>query len=356
MLWLLALAVPVLLLPLVDMGDGDSSDDDGMPADPEPPTPGDDGTAFLVGSGEVVTGTSGNDVFVADPAVETAAGSTINAGAGDDIIQFPIVPGPSDAGAFSGEINGEAGNDRILVDAEEVDVNGGTGDDTISGEVIGGSEISGGAGDDDITITSIPGDNATITGDAGDDRLDLRTRGDITSLIASGGAGDDTIITDGVVLGGTGYVLQTDGGAGDDTLIHEVDTFLTSNDLSDILSPSSMSGGAGTDTFEIAAVSLGGVFSEGPDDPEEITTALINITDFAPQDETIEFDLAGLASNDSAAITVTEDEDAGTTTVTLDIEKPNGPDQEIVVTLNATGLTANNIVTSGGPVTPIAIL
>ena len=157
--------------------------------------------ATIVGgpTGDVLNGTSGNDV--------------IFAGGGDDIVN---------AGSGQDVVCGGAGADTV---------DGGSGNDTLHGDE-GDNTLSGGSGND--TITTGDGDD-TITGDTGNDVIDS---GDGVNDV-DGGAGNDTISTgagsdsvggdagsdtvnagDGpdTVDGGTGND-QLNGEGGDDTLV-----------------------------------------------------------------------------------------------------------------------------------------
>lgn len=95
-----------------------------------------------------------------------------------------------------------------LTDIEQIRIEAGDGDDTITGSAV-------------RDIIQGQGDNDTIMAGAGDD-------------VAQGGAGND------MVSGGTG-TDALDGGAGDDRL-----------SLDDINAGDSVDGGAGTDTFVYA--------------------------------------------------------------------------------------------------------
>lgn len=132
--------------------------------------------------------------------------------------------------ALAGALAGGGGSDDPVEDEDEVrlggansdEIDGGTGDDLISG-FNGDDQLTGGAG-----VDFLIGDNGidTLAGDAGNDVLlggagqDDLAGGDGVDLLV-GGAGNDTL--DGGagddLLAGMGGVDVLDGGAGNDVLI-----------------------------------------------------------------------------------------------------------------------------------------
>lgn len=125
-------------------------------------------------SGSQVYGRGGNDHLIADYYNEGLWG-----GDGDDVLDATGTQyGPS--------VYGEAGNDIITMRSGLGDTAyGGAGDDTISA----GGETHGGDGDDIITM-GFTYYAATVTGDAGDDRISAASSGNVIS----GGDGADTLV------------------------------------------------------------------------------------------------------------------------------------------------------------------
>ena len=148
----------------------------------------------------------------------------IDYGPGDDVIDASVLF-PEETGALDHTVDGGTGADEFVGSfRERVALRGGDGDDVF--RQVGGrlQSIDGGAGDDAMDVR----DYATVVGGPGDDVIRLRPvpaastaatmqvlggpgddvitwldpRSDDRTLIATGGAGDDTIV----------------GGSGDDTL------------------------------------------------------------------------------------------------------------------------------------------
>jgi VCBS repeat-containing protein len=130
-----------------------------------------------------------------------------------------------------------SGNDSAVTGFGNDTIDGGDGDDSIEGRG-GNNQLAGGAGND--TITGGDGDDL-IDGGAGNDSL-VGNEGDDTIV---GGEGDDTAtggLGDDSLAGGNGND-NLDGGEGDDTIDGGADNdFLTGNEGSD-----SVTGGAGND-------------------------------------------------------------------------------------------------------------
>ncbi|HEY1630932.1 MAG TPA: calcium-binding protein [Rhizomicrobium sp.] len=99
-------------------------------------------------------------------------------------------------GAGSDELFGALGNDKLYGNAGDDVLNGGANNDVLDG----------GDGND----TLVGWDNDRLTGDAGDDIIDLRAFGNFK---ASGGDGNDTFLVE-----DQGGSFSIDGGAGNDTI------------------------------------------------------------------------------------------------------------------------------------------
>ncbi len=158
-------------------------------------------------TGEVITGTGGDDVICAE-----GGNDEIDARGGNDIIL---------AGEGNDEIDGGGGNDKIIGDRGEDEATGGDGKDLIEGGD-GVDDLSGGGGDDfDATATGPvtagvfggPG-NDTTSGDGGKDFVD---GGEGEDRVFGGGGPDALEGAQGEdhVIGGSGNDLMAGGDQGD---------------------------------------------------------------------------------------------------------------------------------------------
>ena len=151
-------------------------------------------TATIVGDREYVEGTSGDDVIYAPNSEvhafegddDICAAYLVYAGPGNDVV---TVPGGGDT-----EVQGDGGNDRIIVGRGYADIRGGFGNDEITTGK-GQQLVNGGPGRD--RISAGPGKDYV----AGDDGAD----------VLRGGAGEDTLV------GGRG-ADELHGGSADDEL------------------------------------------------------------------------------------------------------------------------------------------
>lgn len=157
-------------------------------------------TVAFVGTGGVITGDGKDFISLDNAASETSTeggndtmtigmldGGTIDAGAGDDVLNFT---GTDNAG----------------------DVNLGSGNDTLTLPAFQGGSITGEAGDDIFNLGDV--DGGGIDGGAGKDLIEADLIGQITATTLSGGADDDTLRVGDVGSGGG----QLDGGAGKDII------------------------------------------------------------------------------------------------------------------------------------------
>jgi Ca2+-binding RTX toxin-like protein len=158
-------------------------------------------TVAFVGTGGVITGDGKDFISLDNAASETntkggndtltigmLGGGTINAGAGDDVLNF------------TGTDN--AGN-----------INMGSGNDTLTLPAFQGGSITGDVGDDVFDLGNTDGGN--IDGGAGNDSCDVDTLGATTATTLSGGADNDTLRVGDVGSGGGAL----DGGAGNDIIL-----------------------------------------------------------------------------------------------------------------------------------------
>lgn len=162
-------------------------------------------------------------------------------------------------------INSGQGRDLIIGSSKSETISGGGSDgaDTIFGmggddqlsTVAAGSQMDGGSGDDQIT-----GRNATVHGQSGDDDITLRT-GDGTGPanepnggLADGGSGNDT-------LRGIGPAFTLQGHAGDDLILYSAQSQAALGGVIPDITPltADISGGGGRDTLELVLlIELGG--------------------------------------------------------------------------------------------------
>jgi Ca2+-binding RTX toxin-like protein len=227
-------------------------------------------TVAFVGTGGVITGDGKDFISLDNAASETSTeggndtltigmldGGTIDAGAGDDVLNFT---GTDNAG----DVNLGSGNDTLTLPAfQSGSITGEAGDDIFNLGDVGGGGVDGGAGKDSLSIGILGADSLTnILGGADDDTIrvaDIGSGGGLISIL--GGAGND-IILGGTSLTSTGSLsaaVTLDGGEGDD--------FLRSRSYGG----DSLSGGIGNDIIS------GGI---GADIPAKLavvtgTTALI---------------------------------------------------------------------------------
>ena len=160
------------------------------------------------GGADVISGTNGKDLIVANSTV----GVTVSGGSGNDTIT---------TGSGNDSIVGVAGNDSISTGAGRDTVNGGTGNDTIDGGL--GNDSLNGQDDNDSLIG---GDNDDrLSGGTGNDVLDGGVgadilKGDDGADILNGGAGADNLQggKDNDRLSGGDDADSLDGAFGNDTL------------------------------------------------------------------------------------------------------------------------------------------
>jgi len=222
---------------------------------------------------DTLSGGDGDDTFGSAAIADGA--DTYNGGAGEDTMDYSARTGDLTVtldGTNNDGLSGET--DDIKVDVENV--NGGAGDDTITGSNVS-NVISGGGGDDTLSGGTGNGDCSldedTLNGGDGDDTFDQGSAADCGDVMA-GGAGVDvvtytsrsndlTITVDNKADDGEASEadnVKTDiekviGGAGDDTI-----TGSTGDDILDGgAGADTLNGGSGDDTF------LEGTASSGAD-------------------------------------------------------------------------------------------
>ena len=265
------------------------------------------GNDYVVGGDDkdIIYGTDGNDTVYGGAGNDQIGNSASEAG--DDLFYGGDGNDTVKGGVGKDTLYGDAGNDMIYGDGGDDYIYGGEGNDTIYGESnsngtgTGNNYIDAGTGDDTVygglgndtiilnegknTVYTYDG-NDSIIGGAGNDNL---YAGDGNNYVETGlgknmvscGTGNDTIIVDGsdntvnagagddsiTIKGGTNYFLSA--GAGNDTVVIEAgkqtldlgdgdDTVTITNDWklrdkeSDIVAgKSTITGGAGNDTFNV---------------------------------------------------------------------------------------------------------
>ncbi|OAN74894.1 hypothetical protein A8B78_16985 [Jannaschia sp. EhC01] len=315
------------------------SDDDNDTSGDTPVGDEDMGEIVRVDTALGFTGSDEADVFTFDPDARGAVVTSIDAGAGDDIIDLASLFG--DPALVGSDVQGGAGDDLIEVQGDGNTISGGEGDDTISAELFA-STVTGDAGDDLIRVTNISADATNVDGGEGNDTIDVTGSDNIN---VTGGAGDDLLISDGRTIVGTGYAIDIDGGAGDDTLAHSVDVFpLPLQDPSE--SAAILTGGDGADTFDISLTTGNGVFSETAQDPEVFVNQAARIMDFERGTDILSVEIpSSLTGYTAESGTLAEDTTAGTTTITISLTG-DLPTQDVQIIVSATGLTWGDVTFS----------
>lgn len=170
-----------------------------------------------------------------------------------------------------------------------------------------------------------------------------------------GGDGDDRIISQAYSDPGDGDQIsaRVDGGAGDDTLAHQVGVSPYPN-IGPAASGPDLTGGEGTDRFEISLVENALPFGGNAqlDGIDVFQNPGGTITDFEQGVDEIVVNLSELPDNfDVVSGTMVEDTENGVTTVTIRLlpTSDTDPTQDVIITINATGLDWNDIVFEGTP-------
>lgn len=323
---------------------GSGDDDDTIVSDPpgedDPPTPPSDDPADIihVSDGLSDDGSDGDDVFLLSSTTVGSFSANLSGGDGDD--SFRLSNLERSVAMVSGSVDGGAGADFIEVLGFLTDVAGGAGNDTISAQLNGGS-VNGNAGDDQIRVVAGNSDAVLVNGGEGNDTINGTGS---QNIVMTGGAGDDLIVSDGVAQGGTGYALVSEGGAGNDTLAHSVDVF----PFTEFDSPAILRGGEGTDRFIITLTTSTGFYEPAPDDPEVFITAAGVLDDFDADTDSLDIDLGMIDSfYTDVSATMVEDTESGSTEIILSLSGETLPDQDVVIRVNATGLTWDDMTFLG---------
>lgn len=314
---------------------------------PEPPTvPSIEDMIFDVGDDEIVTGGDGDDVFFSS-STDGVVGATANGGAGNDAFKFDNFR----AGGGALTIDGGEGDDFIAVNGGFNTVAGGAGNDTIQG-LIFSSGLSGGAGDDYFRVESLDmADFLIIEGGDGNDTIDASSPG---KLGVFGDAGDDLIISQayGSMDNEPGSFI--DGGDGNDTLSHNVGVAISPNTFIPSEEGPDLTGGEGSDRFEISIIRAGipNLNSISQEEADFLENPAGTITDFERGVDEIVVDLSGTFFDFVVESgTMVEDSENGRTTVTIRLLSTSDsfPTQDVILTINETGLTWDDIAFEGTP-------
>ena len=272
----------------------------------------------------------------------------------EDDDRIDLAGDPANGGAPFDDITVRTfgGNDDIRILATRSEIFGGDGDDSIDisaddepfGSGAAGSKIYGGAGNDTLAATSFFSDTVEIFGGEGDDTIDGR-RLDNAKLF--GGDGNDIILTRQNNDGGAGYVVVTDGGAGQDRLIFDGRAADGAR-----FQPATLTGGSGSDTFELRFDEIPSESTSPPEAGDTLDLPIIG--DFEPGVDRIEVEAR--TANDAYEVSsarLEEDATEGTTRLILSYTAADEPDLDLVVTINATGVTFDDITFLGTAPTTI---
>jgi Ca2+-binding RTX toxin-like protein len=253
------------------------------------PGPGDDTLTYANEPGPV-TVTLGGAVFdkatTFEHLVGTAAGDTLTGDSQDQVIDGGQGNDVLDGGGGADTLNGGDGKDELHGDGGNAHLNGNGGDDTIFGDSTPGDEVDGGDDFDILTYAGVSANVVVNLGGGGDDSAanveqvnggngDDKLTGDVHNQFLYGGSGNDE-------LRGGGGDDRLDGETNDDTIFGDDLTgdTLVGGDGADILSYEGETGpvtvdltGSGTDSatlFEHVIGSDAGDTLTGDDDPQTI--------------------------------------------------------------------------------------
>ncbi|MBO9997920.1 MAG: hypothetical protein J7641_02760 [Cyanobacteria bacterium SID2] len=191
---------------------------------------GDENRFINIEGGGVVVG-SGIDRIE----IQMASGLT-DAGGGNDTLEFETVSGTVRGGdgndvmtvsgraglTSTGRISGGDGDDTLSITRVAGTVEAGAGDDSLTFETISPNAFISTGNGDDLAALGIVGDGVRIDGDDGNDSLTLSglgTADDATPTTLSGGDGSDTLgIASSATVGTNTAALVIDAGVGDDFL------------------------------------------------------------------------------------------------------------------------------------------
>ena len=220
---------------------------------------------------------SGNADTLDFTSVTLTAITQVNGGIGNDTITGTGVADTLFGGNDADSLTGAAGNDTLSGDAGDDILNGGAGDDSLSGgdgndtfKVTGTGDgfdsIDGGIGTDTISALA----NSTVIGLSSLTGVEAVSAGSFTGVYVSGSGNADTLNFTGATLTG---INKIDGGAGNDTIAGSTgaDTILGSG------GDDSLNGGGGNDTLQYTGTSNGFDAVDGGSGTDTIS-ALANST------------------------------------------------------------------------------
>jgi len=278
-------------------GGSDSSDDDidSIPDDDLTPD-----TSLL--------GTEAGDILDFDDFDgDTLEDATVETLAGDDLIDFldqadvdAFAAGDVDTpesriNIVNSTINAGEGDDTIRASLDGSAINAGDGDDVVTVLGANDAEVSGGNGNDTITIAQAASDGIAVGGDDGDDIIDVTAAENVD---VKGGLGNDTISFSGTSPTGTGYTQEVTGNNGEDTINYSGSGF-----ASDSQTPIA-TGGEGADTFNLTideVIDPATVPATDISDDGTINLSTLTITDFEAGEDVLVID--GDAQGDDFTLT-----------------------------------------------------
>ncbi len=280
---------------------------------------------FADSTGLTIDGGGQGDTFIVN-ATNPGQITTINGGAGAD--SFTV----NGVGAGStDDLNGLGGNDAFAVTAAlpagaALNIDGGTGTNTLTGTNLGDTfNVTGTNSGDDVGVVTSFVNIQNLIGGTGADTFNV-TAGGVATISSS--AGDDTFNLSG------GSVSTVSGGTGDDMFNLSGATVV------------SMSGGAGNDTFNLSGGSVTSVSGGAGNDTFNLSGASVSTVDGGAGDNT----LTGPNTTNTWNITGANSGNLNATTVFTNIENLTGGSGADTFTFGANGSLLGNI--DGGGLLP----
>lgn len=331
--FLLILAGGFALGALLDSGSDGEVEDEGPVTDEEGRILVEDGTDYRSANGE-------DDVFIVRPDVlEGRNGEplTVDIFSADSDDTFTLLgPDPANDQLLTGSLIRAGGADDVVaVSAGDSVIDAGTGADRVDLHDWGGNQVSLGALDDVLVVQSSNGTGTVVQGDTGADIIDARLA---TSGSFFGGPGNDTVLIGQQSEPLAAFFVTADGGTGADTMIYQGEP-VTSPDA---FAPPALQGGGGGDTFAIVFNEASAV--DAPDGTETVRLDLVEILDFNPAVDSIVLDPRLVdASYSVGEISLEVDQAADETRIIIPVTSATEINQELVIYVNGTDISANDI-------------
>ena len=283
---------------------------------------------------EQFIGTDKNDVIILPTNYSTdGSGVTVNGGKGDDVISGSNNVDSLFGGEGNDKISGLGGDDDIHGNSGDDQIWGGAGNDTIHGD-FGDDTITGGTGDD------------TLYGDDGNDAFIYKV-GDGHDTIDGGAGTSDRLNVNGnnqnqnfvlTAQGGTGFTIEMDADSHPEiTAVNVEKLFLAVAGGSDKITIADTDSGIGSDTLSVTG-STGSFIVDGANLPE------IHVLNTG----SLDFHLVGGSGNDTIDASALNSA-ATPQTLAVTLDGGDGNDTIIGSTGNDTiiGGTGNDIITGG---------